>query len=206
MKDKDLRRLIGARARQRRMELGLNQQYVADKLDVNKSTIQRYESGTIDNTKRLVLEGLAETLQVSVDWLKGETEEYEERITDKRDLMIRDLMSDILGEEQRELDKDEFAFTKDLLILMLTEYELFLESFRNGCLNYKNSNDENTDIARLTGYASTRDYNEMGFLREVMHSADTYNDIADVIKTYPRNVKRATDRLKNLLSDLNQDQ
>ena len=206
MKDKDLRRLIGARARQRRMELGLNQQYVADKLDVNKSTIQRYESGTIDNTKRLVLEGLAETLQVSVDWLKGETEEYEERITDKRDLMIRDLMSDILGEEQRELDKDEFAFTKDLLILMLTEYELFLESFRNGCMNYKNSNDENTDIARLTGYASTRDYNEMGFLREVMHSADTYNDIADVIKTYPRNVKRATDRLKNLLSDLNQDQ
>ena len=206
MKDKDLRRLIGARARQRRMELGLNQQYVADKLDVNKSTIQRYESGTIDNTKRLVLEGLAETLQVSVDWLKGETEEYEERITDKRDLMIRDLMSDILGEEQRELDKDEFAFTKDLLILMLTEYELFLESFRNGCLNYKNSNDENTDIARLTGYASTRDYNEMGFLREVMHSADTYNDIADVIKTYPRNAKRATDRLKNLLSDLNQDQ
>ena len=206
MKDKDLRKLIGARARQRRMELGLNQQYVADKLDVNKSTIQRYESGTIDNTKRLVLEGLAETLQVSVDWLKGETEEYEERITDKRDLMIRDLMSDILGEEQRELDKDEFAFTKDLLILMLTEYELFLESFRNGCLNYKNSNDENTDIARLTGYASTRDYNEMGFLREVMHSADTYNDIADVIKTYPRNVKRATDRLKNLLSDLNQDQ
>ena len=206
MKDKDLRRLIGARARQRRMELGLNQQYVADKLDVNKSTIQRYESGTIDNTKRLVLEGLAETLQVSVDWLKGETEEYEERITDKRDLMIRDLMSDILGEEQRELDKDEFAFTKDLLILMLTEYELFLESFRNGCLNYKNSNDENTDIARLTGYASTRDYNEMGFLREVMHSADTYNDIADVIKTYPRNVKRATDRLKNLLLDLNQDQ
>ena len=206
MKDKDLRRLIGARARQRRMELGLNQQYVADKLDVNNSTIQRYESGTIDNTKRLVLEGLAETLQVSVDWLKGETEEYEERITDKRDLMIRDLMSDILGEEQRELDKDEFAFTKDLLILMLTEYELFLESFRNGCMNYKNSNDENTDIARLTGYASTRDYNEMGFLREVMHSADTYIDIADVIKTYPRNVKRATDRLKNLLSDLNQDQ
>ncbi len=206
MKDKDLRRLIGARARQRRMELGLNQQYVADKLDVNKSTIQRYESGTIDNTKRLVLEGLAETLQVSVDWLKGETEEYEEKITDKRDLMIRDLMSDILGEEQRELDKDEFAFTKDLLILMLTEYELFLDSFRNGCMNYKNSNDENTDIARLTGYASTRDYNEMGFLREVMHSVDTYNDIADVIKTYPRNVKRATDRLKNLLSDLNQDQ
>ena len=56
MKDKELRKLIGSRARMRRMELNLNQQYVADKMDVNKSTIQRYESGTIDNTKKLVLE------------------------------------------------------------------------------------------------------------------------------------------------------
>ena len=71
MKDKELRKLIGSRARQRRMELGLNQQYIADKMDVNKSTIQRYESGTIDNTKKLVLEGLAETLHVSVEWLRG---------------------------------------------------------------------------------------------------------------------------------------
>ena len=77
MKDKELRKLIGSRARMRRMELNLNQQYVADKMDVNKSTIQRYESGTIDNTKKLVLEGLAETLHVSVEWLRGESEEYE---------------------------------------------------------------------------------------------------------------------------------
>ena len=89
MNDKELRKLIGSRARKRRMELNLNQQYIADKLDVNKSTIQRYESGTIDNTKKLVLEGLAEVLHVSVEWLKGETDEYETKITDKRDLQIR---------------------------------------------------------------------------------------------------------------------
>ena len=200
MKDKELRKLIGSRARQRRMELGLNQQYVADKMDVNKSTIQRYESGTIDNTKKLVLEGLAETLHVSVEWLRGESEEYEATVTDKRDLVIRDLMTTVLGEEQGELDEDQMNFAKDLLILMLTEYDLFLDSFRKSCKKLKNSENENKDIARLMGYDSAKEFNELGFLREVMHSVDTYNDIADVIKTYPGIVKKATDRLKTLLS------
>ena len=60
MKDKELRRLIGSRAKQRRVELGLNQPYVAEKMGVATSTIVRYEAGTIDNTKKLVLEGLSE--------------------------------------------------------------------------------------------------------------------------------------------------
>ena len=50
------------------------------------------------------------------------------------------------------------------------------------------------------GYDSAKEFNELGFLREVMHSADTYSDIVDVIKTYPGNVQKATDRLKSLLS------
>ena len=91
MVDKERRKLIGSRAKQRRLELGLNQQYVAEKMDVNKSTIQRYETGSIDNTKKLVLEGLADTLHVSVEWLKGETEEYITDISDEKDLQLQDL-------------------------------------------------------------------------------------------------------------------
>ena len=74
MKDKELRKLIGSRAKQRRLELGLKQSYVAEKMGVTASTIQRYEAGTIDNTKKLVLDGLSEALHVSVEWLKGEAE------------------------------------------------------------------------------------------------------------------------------------
>ena len=73
MKDKELRKLIGSRAKQRRLELGVNQPYIAEKMGVTASTIQRYEAGTIDNTKKLVLDGLSEALHVSVEWLKGET-------------------------------------------------------------------------------------------------------------------------------------
>ena len=67
MKDKELRRIIGERAKSRRTELNLTQPYVADKMGVTASTIQRYEAGTIDNTKKMVLEGLSEALHVSVE-------------------------------------------------------------------------------------------------------------------------------------------
>lgn len=70
MKDKDLRKMIGSRIKQRRTELNLHQKYIAEKMDVNTSTIQRYEAGTIDNTKKLILEGLADALHVSVNGSK----------------------------------------------------------------------------------------------------------------------------------------
>ena len=60
MKDKELRKLIGSRAKQRRLELNLTQPYVAEKMGVTASTILRYENGSIDNTKKMVLEGLSE--------------------------------------------------------------------------------------------------------------------------------------------------
>ena len=71
MKDKELRKLIGSRAKQRRLELNLTQPYVAEKMGVTASTILRYENGSIDNTKKMVLEGLSEALHVSIEWLKG---------------------------------------------------------------------------------------------------------------------------------------
>ncbi len=46
MKDQDLRKTIGSRIKQRRTELNLHQKYIAEKMDVNTSTIQRYEAGT----------------------------------------------------------------------------------------------------------------------------------------------------------------
>ncbi len=153
MKDKELRKLIGSRAKQRRTELNLTQPYIADKMGVTASTIQRYEAGTIDNTKKMVLEGLSEALHVSVEWLKGETDEYETDITDKRELQIRDAMTDILKQLPLDLTKTEDAFSKDLLLLMLKQYELFLDSFQYACKNYK-GNTKEADIAKTLGFES----------------------------------------------------
>ena len=64
MKDKELRKLIGSRIKQRRLELNLTQPYVAEKLGVTASTILRYEKGSIDNTKKMVLKSLWEEKHV----------------------------------------------------------------------------------------------------------------------------------------------
>ena len=199
MNDKELRKLIGSRAKQRRKELGLKQPYVAEKMGVNTSTVQRYEAGTIDNTKKLVLEGLAEALHVTVEWLKGETDSYESDITDNKELLIRDSMERILGKLPYNLTNEEDAFSKDLLLLMLKQYESFVDSFEMACKSYKDN--DNEEIAKVTQFASSKEYNEVMFLREVTPTVNTFTDMADIVRTYSKNSKVAATRLANLLSE-----
>ena len=201
MKDKELRKLIGSRAKQRRLELNLTQPYVAEKMGVTASTILRYENGSIDNTKKMVLEGLSEALHVSIEWLKGETDEYETDITDKKELQIRDAMSDILKQLPLDLNKKEDAFSKDLLLLMLKQYNLFLDSFQFACKNFK-GNAQETDMAKVMGFESTDEYNEIMFLREITHTVNALNDMADIVRLYSKKPEAAEQRLANLLSEV----
>ena len=201
MKDKELRKLIGNRAKQRRLELNLTQPYVAEKMGVTASTILRYENGSIDNTKKMVLEGLSEALHVSIEWLKGETDEYETDITDKKELQIRDAMGDILKQLPLDLNKKEDAFSKDLLLLMLKQYNLFLESFQFACKNYKGNTNE-AGIAKVMGFESNDEYNEIMFLREITHTVNAFNDMADIVRLYSKKPEMAEQRLENLLSEV----
>ena len=201
MKDKGLRKLIGSRAKQRRLELNLTQPYVAEKMGVTASTILRYENGSIDNTKKMVLEGLSEALHVSIEWLRGETDEYETDITDKKELQIRDAMGDILKQLPLDLSKKEDAFSKDLLLLMLKQYNLFLESFQFACKNYKGNTNE-AGIAKVMGFESNDEYNEIMFLREITHTVNAFNDMADIVRLYSKKPEMAEQRLENLLSEV----
>ena len=185
MKDKELRKLIGSRAKQRRLELNLNQQYVAEKMDVNKSTIQRYEAGSIDNTKKLVLEGLAEALHVS-------------DISDEKDLKIKDIFGRLTCLEQEKLKDEEFAFSKDILIYILSEYESFLDSFRSGCEKYK-GNQRGKNPAKVTGFGSVNEYNEVMFLREITHTINAFNDLEVILRNYSKNSDDAYMQLKRLM-------
>ncbi len=200
MKDKELRKLIGSRIKSRRLELNLGQQYIAEKMDVNKSTIQRYEAGTIDNSKKLILEGLAEILHVSVEWLKGETEEYETDITDKRDLQIRDAMRDILESFPLDMADTDADFSKGLILAMLREYAAFNDSFKFACDNYKGSKTYK-EVAKVAGFESTEEFNEILFLREVTHTINAFNEMGEIIRMYSKNPDVAKLKLQNLLED-----
>ena len=65
---------IGARIKDRRKELDMTLQDVADRVGVARSTIQRYEAGTISQMKMPVLYSIAQAIRVNPDWLVGKSE------------------------------------------------------------------------------------------------------------------------------------
>ncbi len=69
---------VGERISQRRKELGLTVDEVAEKLDKNRATVYRYESDEIENLPITTLEPLAKILRVSPAYLMGwEKEKYQ---------------------------------------------------------------------------------------------------------------------------------
>lgn len=134
--------------------------------------------------------------QVTLAWL---ILYYETDITDKRELFIRDVMSSIVNKLPYDMKPDEADFSKDLLLLMLKEYELFADSFQFACRNFKD-NAENAALAQTMGFESNKEYNEIMFLREITHTVKMFNDMGDIVRLYSKNPETATIRLANLLS------
>lgn len=62
---------IGERIRQKRMEAGLTLKELAEKIDVQDATVQRYERGTIKTIKPETIEEIAKLFKVSPAWLMG---------------------------------------------------------------------------------------------------------------------------------------
>ncbi len=57
--------------KKRRKELGLTLKEVAEAVDVNPSTISRWETGDIKNMRALQIDKLAEVLKTSPLWIMG---------------------------------------------------------------------------------------------------------------------------------------
>lgn len=201
MIDKKLRKTIGSRTRARRKELDLTQDYLAEKLDVNKSTIQRYESGSIDNTKRLIVEGLANALHVSPEYLRGETDKYDSEIIDKRQLQIRDAIDRVLDSIPLGISTDDNEFAEDMLLLMLLEYESFTKSFTYACQNYMAVTDNEEDIAKTVGFASGSEYNNVQFLSNIMQTVNTFYELSELLRNYGKDPERALVRINALIKD-----
>ena len=66
---------IKERLKQRRLDMGLTLQEVADILGVEKPTVQRYESGKIKSVDTVTVEKLSEIIKCSPSWLMGWTNE-----------------------------------------------------------------------------------------------------------------------------------
>lgn len=71
---------VGERIKQRRKELGLSADELAEKLNKNRATVYRYESSDIERIPAEVLKPLSEILQVSPEYLMGWSEEEEKTV------------------------------------------------------------------------------------------------------------------------------
>lgn len=79
---------IGKRIKMARLEKEKTLKEVADDIGLTKSTIQRYESGTIENLKLPVIEAIARSIGVNPSWLLGKSDQKE--LTAERSLDIVD--------------------------------------------------------------------------------------------------------------------
>lgn len=70
---------ISKRIKNRRQELGMSVEELADILNKNKATIYRYENGDIGKVPYDILEPLSEALDVSIGYLLGSEDTIENR-------------------------------------------------------------------------------------------------------------------------------
>ncbi len=67
--------IVGKRIHDRRIELGISADLLAEKLGKNRATIYRYESDDIENMPLQIISPLAEILCVSPAYLMGWTDD-----------------------------------------------------------------------------------------------------------------------------------
>ncbi len=100
---------IGQRIKSRRLELGLTMQSLADKAGVNKSTIKRYEDGSIQRIKLPVIYTVASALDVNPSWLIFKSEEKNKPVISDDDELVRKGMDMLKGlTEEKKLQVLEY--------------------------------------------------------------------------------------------------
>ena len=68
---------VGERIKERRIELKLSMPELGKRIGVNKSTIQRYEADGVDPKRTMIINGLAEALLTTPEWLTGLSDDKE---------------------------------------------------------------------------------------------------------------------------------
>lgn len=116
-------------------------------------------------------------------------------------------MGDILKQLPLDLSKKEDAFSKDLLLLMLKQYNLFLESFQFACKNYKGNTNE-ADIAKIMEFhfhqlrhTYTINLPANGAAPKDVRELLGHSDVSTTINVYAhstRKVKRESARLLDI--------
>ena len=137
---------VGERIRERRTELKLSMPELGKRLGVNKSTIQRYETDGVNPNRSMIINGLADALQTTPEWLTGRSEEKEVKETgDSRTVCegeILDHLSDFLDAVAKTVQPEvQQRFLTSMLCLLIDLFSITAQHYGR-TLN---------EIDRLTG-------------------------------------------------------
>lgn len=114
---------IGERIRQRRIEMGMSVEQLAEILGKNRATVYRYENGDIENLPTSILEPISRALCTTPAFLMG----YEENLDGNADLVTELFKDRILLNHLRslmELDESKKKSVYDMIDFLSRKEEL----------------------------------------------------------------------------------
>ncbi|WP_342432640.1 helix-turn-helix domain-containing protein [Neobacillus sp. FSL H8-0543] len=175
--------LIGSRIKERRLELGITLQEVAEAIDVNKSTIQRYENGKIKDIKTPIIESIASFLNVNPLWLLGKAENK----THSEEYELSTHLMNLHFKSIVKWSEDQFFTEKDTVIIrehfwdLLLRYKQIIEGFANAKHAWEHSKETYRQlyIDRLTD----KEIKELFLKNELEYKLDS---ASDWIKAFPQ--------------------
>lgn len=103
---------VGERIKQRRKELGLTVDEVAERLGKNRATVYRYESNEIENLPTPILEPLARVLNTTPEYLMGWKDEESTPIKTNRSALTKLLDQMAEPEIDSMIDYAEYLLSK----------------------------------------------------------------------------------------------
>ena len=103
---------VGERIKQRRKELGLTVDEVAERLGKNRATVYRYESNEIENLPTPILEPLARVLNTTPEYLMGWKDEESTPIETNRSALTKLLDQMAEPEIDSMIDYAEYLLSK----------------------------------------------------------------------------------------------
>lgn len=131
--------IVGNRIKERRQELNITLQEIANDLNVNKSTIQRYENGKIKDIKMPIIEAIASCLSVNPLWLLGKAENKFHSIEYERatHLMNLHFNSIVKWTENVHLTENQTIVIRSHFWDLLLRYKKIVETFAHSNVSWE---------------------------------------------------------------------
>lgn len=185
--------LIGQRIKDRRKELGITLQEIAEDIKVNKSTIQRYESGKIKDIKNPIINSIASCLSVNPLWLLGEAEhkthspDYEQS-THLMNMYFRSIVN---WTDDSSFNENESTIIREHFYDLLLRYKNIVEAYSNANRSWKVSGES---FKKLYEDKYTDLEIKEKFLKSELERS--LSDATDWINAFPNWIARNEDRVK----------